>query len=227
MVSDEIAIEAKRLSKSFGNQVVLNEIDLEVPPGEAVAIIGANGAGKTTLLRCLSSRVRPSSGAVLWFGESPFGNPPTRRLVGTVSHESCLYPHLTVRENLLFAARMCDVQEPHRRVRELLRATSLDCQADRPAGRISRGTRQRVAILRALVHQPPILLLDEPTCGLDADATDWLVELLKERRDRGSAICFCTHDDRLMDPLADRIFRFHAGGLLEVFAAGSGRFCCV
>jgi heme ABC exporter ATP-binding subunit CcmA len=212
----EVAVEAKRLSKTFGNQLVLRELDLEISTGEAVAVIGANGSGKTTLLRCLASLLRPSSGDVVWFGRSPFANRSDRRLLGTVGHGSALYPHLTVKENLLFAARMCDVAEPQSRVSELLHASGLDGQADRPAGRISRGTRQRVAILRAMVHEPPILLLDEPTSGLDADGTDWLVSLLNERRDRGCAICFATHDDRLTDGLANRVAELRSGRVHEI-----------
>jgi heme ABC exporter ATP-binding subunit CcmA len=211
MHNNRIAIEAKRLSKSFGIQRVLDEINLELSIGEAVAVVGANGSGKTTLLRCLSSRIRPSSGAVFWFGRSPIGNASSRRLLGTVGHESALYPHQTVRENLLFAARMCDVAAPHNRVDELLEASDLESQAHRPAGRISRGTRQRLAILRALVHEPPMLLLDEPTSGLDAAATDWLIKLLKDRRDQGCAICLATHDDRMTDGVANRVIELRTG----------------
>ncbi len=120
MRSCEFAIEARRLSKTFAGQVVLNNIDLAISAGEAVAIIGPNGSGKTTLLRCLASLLRPSSGEVFWFGKAPRTESQARRLVGTIGHESGLYPHLTVRENLLFAARMCDVSEPSRRVAELL-----------------------------------------------------------------------------------------------------------
>jgi ABC-2 type transport system ATP-binding protein len=133
-----------------------------------------------------------------------------------MDHESRLYPHLTVKENLVFAARMCAVADPVWRVAELVRASGLEGQVNRSASRISRGVRQRVAILRALVHKPPILLLDEPSAGLDTAGTDWLAELLKERRDGGCAICFATHDERLTDRLASRVVQLHSGRLHEI-----------
>ncbi|MBI3466581.1 MAG: ABC transporter ATP-binding protein, partial [Planctomycetes bacterium] len=160
MASMVTAIQAAKLSKVFAAHAVLDQLDLDVAAGEAVAITGANGVGKTTLLRCLASVLRPTSGEVLWFGQSPLANPAARRLVGMAGHDSFLYPNLTVRENLLFAARMCDVSKPARRVVELLAAAGLQPHADCPARQISHGTRQRLAVLRALVHQPPILLLD-------------------------------------------------------------------
>ena len=107
------AISARRLSKHFAARAVLDAIDLDIAAGQSVALTGANGAGKTTLLRCLASLVRPSDGEVRWFGESS-ADPAARRLIGMVAHETRLYPHLTLRENLVFAARMHDVAGPRR-----------------------------------------------------------------------------------------------------------------
>ena len=110
-----IAVQSRGLSKVFGRQTVFGGLDLEIAAGQCVALTGANGAGKTTLLRCLASALRPSAGEVRWFGRPAIGNPDARRLIGMVAHEARLYPHLTLRENLLFAARMCDVPEPLQR----------------------------------------------------------------------------------------------------------------
>src|SRR5436309_5169349 len=116
MVTGEIAIQARQLSKTFGNQIVLDRLDLEVAAGEAVALMGANGAGKTTLLRCLASTLRPTSGEVLWFGHSAVADRTARRLVGFAGHERMLYPNVTAEENLLVAARMWAVPDLARRV---------------------------------------------------------------------------------------------------------------
>ena len=109
MTDPRIAIEVRRVTKRFGRRLVLDEIDLDVAAGESIVLTGSNGAGKTTLLRAMAALVRPSSGEVFWFGEKTTGQYDSRRWIGMVAHENRLYPHLTLRENLVFAARMCDV----------------------------------------------------------------------------------------------------------------------
>ncbi len=159
MTEQPPAISARRLSKRFGARRVLDAIELQVAAGQCVVLTGANGAGKTTLLRCLASLLRPSDGEVRWFGQSS-ADPAARRLIGMVAHETRLYPHLTLRENLVFAARMHDVAGPRRRADELLAAVGLAAHADRLPPALSRGMRQRAAVARAILHDPPILLLD-------------------------------------------------------------------
>ncbi len=210
-----IAIRTVGLSKRFGNRLILREIDVEIAAGEFVALKGANGAGKTTLLRCLAGIARPSSGEVRWFGKAVSENPSQRQLVGVVAHESGLYPQLTLRENLLFAARMCGVNKPGIRAYESLARTGLMAHAGRQPGQISKGMRQRIVLARAILHDPPILLLDEPFSALDADGSDWLGKLLLEKRAAGCAVCFATHDDRQIEHLADRVLHLHAGQLIE------------
>ncbi len=206
-----IAIEAGRLTKVFGNRVVLREVDLEVSEGEVVALTGANGAGKTTLLRCLASLTRPTSGEVRWFGCPAGADPATRRLVGMVPHQSCVYPHLTVRENVVFAARMQGLSEAGRRADAWIAAAGLHPHAHRLATHLSRGMRQRLALARALVHDPPIVLLDEPFSGLDSEAAGWLVDLLTGFRGRGRVVCLTTHDPDKLQGLAGRIFHLRSG----------------
>ena len=111
-VHEGAAIEGRKLTASFGAHRVLDEVDLEIAKGQTVAVVGANGAGKTTLLRCLAGVLRPTSGEVLWFGEPSRNSPAARWLVGMVAHQRLVYPELTPRENLMFAARMYDVREP-------------------------------------------------------------------------------------------------------------------
>lgn len=210
------ALEVKGLSKDFGDRRVLHKIDLEVRAGQTVALTGVNGAGKTTLLRCLASVIRPTEGEVRWFGHPAGGKPITRRLIGMVGHESYLYPHLTLRENLIFAARMCGVSEPGARADHLLGRVALSFHADVLPTRVSRGMQQRVAVARALVHDPQILLLDEPFSGLDAPGSDWLIETLRDLRADGRTICFATHDKAMAQQLADRIVELRAGRLCHL-----------
>ena len=120
MADRKIAIRARALSKRLGGRLVLSGIDLDIAAGESVAITGANGAGKTTLLRCLATMLRPSTGEICCFGRPARAAWAARRLIGVVAHDSLLYPHLTLRENLVFAARMCDVRRPAESAEELL-----------------------------------------------------------------------------------------------------------
>lgn len=210
------AIEATGLSKDLGDRRVLHEVNLQIGTGETVALIGINGAGKTTLLRCLAAIVRPTEGQIRWFGHPAGGKPATRRLIGMVGHESYLYPHLTLRENLIFAARMCSVSEPKTSADHLLTRVGLASQANALPTQVSRGTRQRVALARALVHDPQILLLDEPFSGLDAPSSEWLIETLRGLSDEGKAICFATHERGVVQRLADRIVEIRAGRLLQL-----------
>jgi ABC-type multidrug transport system ATPase subunit len=205
MPHGEVAIEARGLSKAFGPRTVLEPMDFQLLCGEAVALVGANGTGKTTLLRCLAGATSLTSGTVLWFGRLSPANAAARRLMGWLGHEGSLYLHLTVRENLLFAARMYGVPRPAQRLAELLRSARLQPHADRLARTLSQGMRQRVAILRSIVHDPRILLFDEPTAALDADGRDWLVELLRERIAGECALCFASHDSDFVRDLADRV----------------------
>ena len=175
--------------------------------------MGINGAGKTTLLRCLAALVRPTAGSVFWFGSPAAAQPRDRSLIGMLGHETRLYPKLTVRENLLFAARMYAVPKALARVHGLLEEMGLMCHAERYPSQISRGMQQRVALSRALVHAPPILLLDEPFSGLDAAGSGWLMDVLHGLRQYGQALCFSSHDPNQTFELADEVFELRSGTL--------------
>ena len=204
------------MTKRFGRRLVLDEIDLEVVAGESIVLTGSNGAGKTTLLRAMAALIRPSSGEVLWFGKKTGGQHENHRLIGMVAHENRLYPHLTLRENLLFAARMCDVAHPQKRVESLLETVGLLPHGDRMPPVLSKGMRQRLSLARALIHDPPILMMDEPFDGLDADAERWLTALLQELRQQGRTLCFVLHDEAKTQQLADRVLHLYQGRLRQV-----------
>jgi ABC-type multidrug transport system ATPase subunit len=211
MTEPNIAIQLRGLSKRFGRQEVLRDVHLDIPAGASVALTGANGAGKTTLLRCMASVLRPTAGEVRWFGRSAWRNPDARRLIGTVAHQSGLYPHLTLRENLVFAARMCDVPKPLRRADELLSSLGLQASADRTPAEVSQGMRQRVALARGLIHDPAILFLDEPFSGLDVAGTQWLCGLLDELHALERTVCFAVHDPDMVRRLADTVLELRSG----------------
>lgn len=216
MADRTIAIQTTRVSKLLGGRAVLREIDLKVAEGDSVALVGANGSGKTTLLRLLASVLRPSTGEVRWFGRPAKANPAARRLIALVAHESFLYPHLTLRENLIFAARMCDVHRPARRADQWLCEIGLEAHAHRLPTRISKGMRQRLAVARALVHEPRIVLLDEPFSGLDSEGDEWLARLLTGLSSRGTTLCFALHDEEKVRRLAHRVLRLRSGRLEEL-----------
>jgi heme exporter protein A len=216
------AIRASRLAKAFDGRTVLNGVDVEIARGQSVALIGANGAGKTTLLGCLASVLRPDGGAVHWFGRPAGRDASSRRWIGMVAHESGLYSHLTARENLTFAARMSGANDPRRRADQWLDLAGLARHADALSTRLSRGMRQRLAIARALIHDPPLMLLDEPFSSLDAAGSQWLATLLTDLHNCGRTICFVTHEEEKVRRLARRVLELREGKVYDVTATYAG-----
>lgn len=202
MSPPEAAIRARGLDKRFGPVVALGGIDLDVAPGATLAVLGPNGAGKSTLLRLLAGLSRPSRGS-LRVGSGRESRLAARGRVGYVGHATFLYPALTARENLVFAARLYGVTEPAGRAAALLDAHDLGAVADRLAGGFSRGMAQRLAIARGLVHDPPIVLLDEPFAGLDRSSSARLSVALRRMRTEGRTLVLVTHEIGIASALAD------------------------
>lgn len=217
-----MTIVARGLEKRFGRTVGLDGIDLEIPSGTALAILGPNGAGKSTLLRLAAGLARPTAGSLRVCGDLAHSR-GARARVGFIGHATGLYPELTARENLIFASRLHRVSEPGRRADELLAAEGLGRAANRRVRGFSHGMAQRVAIAVGLVHDPEIVLLDEPFTGLDQRASDRLRERLAELHRRGCTLLLVTHDVGVAAQLADaaivlrrgRIIHSQAGEALE------------
>jgi heme exporter protein A len=205
-------VVAEGLRRTFGGATVLAGVDLVVEGGECVALLGANGAGKTTLLRVLATLLRPSAGRLRLFGEdAALRTPAVLRRIGYVGHESACYGDLTAPENLAFYAELYDVADAHSRVGELIEWAGLGGAARRPVRTFSRGMMQRLALARALLHRPELLLLDEPFSGLDPQATATLEALLGDLRTAGHAIVLSTHDVPRAAALASRVVMLHRG----------------
>jgi heme exporter protein A len=201
-------IEVRKLTKTFGLNPVLRGLELDVARGEFLTLLGPNGSGKTTLLRILAALARPTSGTVRIGGwELPKEADYVRAQLGVVSHLPLLYDTLTAEENLLFFARLYDLPADTRRLRvqTVLERVGLHRRARDVVRTYSRGMQQRLAIARAILHNPAVLLLDEPYTGLDQDAAALLDDLLREVAVSGRTVVMTTHDLLRGHALADRI----------------------
>ena len=191
----DVAISVEGLEKGYREWPVLWDLDLTVPWGETLALFGANGAGKTTLLRILATGVRPDAGQVRIAGQDlRRQTAEVRRRIGVVGHRSFLYDDLTPRENLTYYARLFEVPDRKARVNEALDMVGLSRRADHRVRTLSNGMQKRASIARAILHQPEVLLLDEPEAGLDRESRLMLGELLAGWATDGRSAILTTHD---------------------------------
>jgi heme exporter protein A len=198
-------ITVRQLSKRFGLKNVLHHLDFDVQEGEFVALMGPNGAGKTTFLRILATLSKPSSGKVVVAGYSlPDQAADIRQRLGVVSHLPLLYGDLSAEENLLFYSRMYSIADPQNRISEVLEFVGLANRRKDLVRTFSRGMQQRLSIGRAILHDPAVLLLDEPHTGLDQDACEMLDHLLRDVAVRGRTIVMTTHDLSRVQDMANR-----------------------
>ncbi|MCJ7701829.1 MAG: heme ABC exporter ATP-binding protein CcmA [Anaerolineales bacterium] len=198
-------ITVKKLVKRFGPKTVLRNLDFQVEPGEFVALLGPNGAGKTTFLRILASLSRPLTGMVRIAGYTlPGQAAAVRQRLGVVSHFPLLYGDLTAEENLKFYGRMYSVPELDQRISEVLDIVGLAQRRRDLVRTYSRGMQQRLAIGRAVLHKPEVMLFDEPHTGLDQEACTMLDTVLKEVAARGRTVVMTSHDLARTADLASR-----------------------
>jgi heme exporter protein A len=199
-------IEVRRLVKNFGLKVVLRGLEFHAEPGEFVALLGPNGAGKTTFLRILASLSRPTLGEVRLAGfQLPSQAAAVRRILGVVSHQPLLYGDLTAEENLRFYGRLYGVSRLESRIAEVLEMVGLSARRRDLVRQFSRGMQQRLAIGRAILHDPEIMLFDEPHTGLDQEAAAMLDGVLREVAAKGRTVVMTSHDLARASELATRI----------------------
>jgi ABC-2 type transport system ATP-binding protein len=212
------AVEARGLSRRFGAHVALEGVDLRIEPGEAFGLLGANGAGKTTFLRLVTGYLLPSAGSVLVDGRSPARDvrAVTARL-GFVAETTRLYPELRVRALLRFVAgaRGLAGAAAAERVADGLRRFALEAVAERPIGHLSKGFQQRVNLAQAFLHDPPLLLVDEPTAGLDPLQQSEVRRVLRGLRGERTLVV-CTHDLGEARELTERAAVLHRGRLVAL-----------
>jgi ABC-type multidrug transport system ATPase subunit len=219
-----IEITCRQLTRKFRSHDVLDAIDLHIEPGECCAIAGGNATGKTTLLKCLAGLLSPSRGTVTWSGTEggntrPLAKLELRKRLGIVSHATYASPYLTVRENLKFAARMHALHDPATQVSRAITHAQLEQQADQSAGRLSRGFAQRLAIAMALIHNPSLVILDEPDTGLDQAGLDWLFHILQSLKRQDRTLIVATHRGQWIAQLEPRVLEICLGKLCELTAA--------
>ena len=203
-------IEIENLTKQFDDgHVAVDNLTLHIAAGEVFGFLGPNGAGKTTTVRMLTGLIGPTSGRANLLGfELGRDNREIRRRVGLLTETPGMYDRLSAWKNLLIYARLYEVAEPEKQAEKYLRMLDLWERRHDAAGTYSKGMKQKLAIARALLHEPPILFLDEPTAGLDPEAARMLREFITELRAEGRAIFLCTHNLDEADRLCDRVAVF-------------------
>ena len=207
-------IRAEGLTKRFPTVVAVDHIDFVCRQGEVFALLGPNGAGKTTTIRLILSILTPTEGRItvngVDLGENPAG---ARKQMGAVLEENGLYDRLTAWENVSFFGELYGMEKNslRQRIEELFALLEIEEFAHRRAGGLSKGMKQKVAVARALVADPPVLLLDEPTAGLDVLTQKTILELIKRERDRGKCILYSTHIMSEAEQVSDRVAVIHQG----------------
>ena len=199
-------IQVRNLTRRFGHVVAVEDLSLEVAPGEILGLLGPNGAGKTTTLRMLAALISPSAGEAIVCGHRVGEDDPgVRRSIGLLTEAPGLYDRLSARKNLEVHARLHGIPDPAVRVDRYLRLLGLEDRGDEPAGTFSRGMRQKLALARALLHEPRVLLLDEPTAGLDPRIARLVRDRIAALRDEGRTVLLSTHNLEEAERLCDRV----------------------
>ena len=216
----QAAVAVERLEKTLGKNKVLRGISFRAQPGEIFGLLGPNGAGKTTTLRLISTLLSPDSGTVGVLGFDTRKAPEeVRRRIGVVTADIGVYPRLSARENITYFAQLSEVRDSElkRRVDAVIERLDIHSFANQRAESLSSGQKQKLAIARAIVHDPSVLMFDEPTSNLDVLASREVREFMVESKDRGKCVIFSTHVLHGAERLCDRITILHEG---QVVASG-------
>lgn len=204
-------VSISNVIKQFGRFAALRGVTAEFTPGKFYAILGDNGAGKTTLLRALAGLAHPTQGTISILGMSPEN---ACREIGYMAHPSLLYDEMSGMENLRYFARLYGIAGD-KRCAEVVRAVGLDPELTRPVGQYSQGMRQRMSLARAILHDPKILLLDEPFSNVDVHSAGEMVGLLRGMRDSGKTVFVVTHQAALLQGVADEFVWMEAGRIVD------------
>ncbi|HEY6395724.1 MAG TPA: heme ABC exporter ATP-binding protein CcmA, partial [Candidatus Binataceae bacterium] len=219
-----LAVEARGLGKSFGATPVLREIDFALSAGDAAFIVGRNGCGKSTMLAILAGLLAPSEGIALILGEDSRNLPARcRRRIGMLSHQSMLYPNLTALENLAFYAEIYGLDNPGASARRWIKQVQLENYASARAHTFSRGMEQRLAIARAMIADPDLLLLDEPFAALDTEGVALAAALMRSSLDRGCAIIATAHNPPEIEAMHFELLAISRGRLAPIAQSESLR----
>jgi heme exporter protein A len=213
-------IRFEKIDKRFGGLYALRRVSLEIAAGECVVCAGRNGSGKTTLLRIAARLSRPSAGTVSFLNSRGERN-ETPPAAGFVAHATMVYDELTAEENLLLFARLQGIAEPAARAEALLREVGLLERRNSLVRTFSRGMRQRIAIARALLNEPAVILFDEPATGLDPQGVSWFAETLRGLRESGRTILMSLHGESEVSSLATRAIRLDAGAVVADTRSGA------
>jgi heme ABC exporter ATP-binding subunit CcmA len=206
------AVEVKGVTRLYGATVALRGVSTRFERGKITLIEGHNGSGKTTLLNILSTAVKPTAGSVSW---EPFGEQPdeARGHIGWLGHDALVYPDLPGLTNLAWAARLYGLGPEA--LGQITQRMGLGAFARRPVRTMSRGQRQRIALARALLHRPSLLLLDEPTTGLDHEGVDLLIRIVREEAEGGAVVVLIAHDATLAARLGAGVLRLAGGRVVQ------------
>lgn len=218
------AIECLALTRAFGTRLALHELTLTVEPGEILGLLGPNGSGKTTTLRILATLLRPTAGTARVLGWDVAADPmPIRRVIGVMPERPSLYDRQTVDANLRFWAEAHELPDPGAAITSALAFVGLADRRRDAVGTLSKGLKQRVALARAIVHRPRVLLLDEPSSGLDPTAAAAMEGLIRDLAHEGTAVLMNTHRLAEAERLCDRVAILREGRLLQVGTPGQIR----
>ena len=206
MMNKDAVIRTENLSRDFGEIQAVNDLSLSIYPGEVFGLLGPNGAGKTTTVRMLSALLEPSRGKAYVAGcQVGKADQNIRRKIGFLPEAPGLYDGLTAEQNLAFYGAMYEVEEIAGQIKRYLELLGLWTRRFEPVGTFSKGMRQKLAIARALLHEPEVLFLDEPTSGLDPEAARLVRDFISDLKDEGRTIIICTHNLEEADRLCDRV----------------------
>ena len=208
-------VHIQKVTKSFGRTYGVNKASCSLKKGQLTILLGPNGAGKSTLLSMLATLTEPTSGSITYGQYEPSEwLEEIRGTIGFAGHSSMLYPNLSGEENLKFFAQLYRLENPEERIKNLLETVGMSTYKRRMVGQCSRGMIQRISIARALLHQPRLLLMDEPFSGLDRKACEELIALLSKQKQQGKILCLVTHDLSLPSTEIDQVLILREGQLV-------------